>query len=476
MEHPTCVAVPPPPKCCTARNDRRHRGALKRGATAVLGALLVWGATGCAPMSAGPPVVTDVPTSSENRSLPNGQVRAAIVQDGAAVDVSLTRECDVHRIDKFDQVTTRSYHNDAPQNDWWAFAGGAALAGAGVYGLVSPGTIESSGKVSSGAVTAGSITSVAVGGILLAVPLIDYVREHRVAERTVQAQEAVGPTIEHGVVCGPPVGGGDLKAAFANQASAVLGYPDARGHLSFNLDASTPASVPVQPDAFVAISYEGTVVGRASLAPIFAAREAALWSSIQQSPCASSDVEGACADAERYAADLDAGQHIFDVRRLLVEYRTRRDLAAERAAWSATDPVACAKGKGLQADAVQAACVDLARYVLAYPEGPHVEEAKASVLAGETVITRLRAREAREYEASNVAEQGGFIAYEGNGGGPTLCSDGMYSHSSGRGTCSHHGGVSGGGSFHSGGGHRSSGRSGSYSHSSGGSRSHHGRR
>jgi hypothetical protein len=39
---------------------------------------------------------------------------------------------------------------------------------------------------------------------------------------------------------------------------------------------------------------------------------------------------------------------------------------------------------------------------------------------------------------------GAFIPYPGNGGGPTLCSDGMYSHSSGRGTCSHHGGVAGG--------------------------------
>lgn len=34
-----------------------------------------------------------------------------------------------------------------------------------------------------------------------------------------------------------------------------------------------------------------------------------------------------------------------------------------------------------------------------------------------------------------------FIPYQGNGGGPTLCRDGTYSHSSGRGTCSHHGGI-----------------------------------
>jgi hypothetical protein len=38
---------------------------------------------------------------------------------------------------------------------------------------------------------------------------------------------------------------------------------------------------------------------------------------------------------------------------------------------------------------------------------------------------------------------GQFIAYPGNGGGPTPCADGMWSHSSGAGTCSGHGGVGG---------------------------------
>ena len=41
-------------------------------------------------------------------------------------------------------------------------------------------------------------------------------------------------------------------------------------------------------------------------------------------------------------------------------------------------------------------------------------------------------------------QPGTFIPYQGNGDGPTLCSDGTYSHSSGRGTCSHHGGTAGG--------------------------------
>ncbi|HMG22827.1 MAG TPA: hypothetical protein VK607_15945 [Kofleriaceae bacterium] len=39
---------------------------------------------------------------------------------------------------------------------------------------------------------------------------------------------------------------------------------------------------------------------------------------------------------------------------------------------------------------------------------------------------------------------GTFIPYPGNARGPLLCSDGTYSHSSGRGTCSRHGGISSG--------------------------------
>jgi hypothetical protein len=39
---------------------------------------------------------------------------------------------------------------------------------------------------------------------------------------------------------------------------------------------------------------------------------------------------------------------------------------------------------------------------------------------------------------------GAFIPYPGNGYGPTPCADGMWSNSGGSGTCSHHGGISGG--------------------------------
>ncbi len=48
----------------------------------------------------------------------------------------------------------------------------------------------------------------------------------------------------------------------------------------------------------------------------------------------------------------------------------------------------------------------------------------------------------------------GNILFAGNGGGPTLCADGSVSGSAGSGTCSHHGGESGGRHHGHGGGHR----------------------
>lgn len=41
----------------------------------------------------------------------------------------------------------------------------------------------------------------------------------------------------------------------------------------------------------------------------------------------------------------------------------------------------------------------------------------------------------------SAPQPGPFIPYRGNGFGPTPCADGSWSHSSGRGTCSHHGGA-----------------------------------
>jgi hypothetical protein len=66
-----------------------------------------------------------------------------------------------------------------------------------------------------------------------------------------------------------------------------------------------------------------------------------------------------------------------------------------------------------------------------------VAQAHLEVDATSTAI----ALQAASAGPAGPAGPGPFIPYAGNGGGPTPCNDGTWSHSSGRGTCSHHGGI-----------------------------------
>lgn len=86
---------------------------------------------------------------------------------------------------------------------------------------------------------------------------------------------------------------------------------------------------------------------------------------------------------------------------------------------------------------------DLARCAAA---GRYREDTGQNPTLRQFTAIRVAPSSARSGSAAPVSQPlpADFIPYPGNGGGPTLCNDGMYSHSSGRGTCSHHGGVSGG--------------------------------
>lgn len=85
---------------------------------------------------------------------------------------------------------------------------------------------------------------------------------------------------------------------------------------------------------------------------------------------------------------------------------------------------------------------DLARCAVA---GRYREDTGQNPTLRQFAAIRVLPSRARSSPGTPVAPPlpGEFIPYPGNGGGPTLCTDGMYSNSSGRGTCSHHGGISG---------------------------------
>lgn len=431
--------------------------------------VLMLGVAGCAPMSVGAPVVTDMPRGTEERSRLNGVTEGVVGQDGSRVSVHLTDHCDVQRFDQIERTTIREHHNDASQNDWYAGIAGALAAGAGAVAIASPASVQpADGSRSVQEVRGGGYALVGLGVALLAVPVIDYVRVHREVEHKVERVVEPGPVLRRNQPCTPPASGTEVLARYPDGRVLSLGRTDANGNAVANLDETTPADCFFSRDARVVLSSAGNELGTISLSALYDEREAAAWQRAQLNDCSTSVAEGACDEQAAYVRRYSEGPHAVEARAAVVAAADRRAIALDDAAWAGIDPSACTSLAKRDVVAIEASCAPLEQYVRAYPLGRHAEAARATLLPAKQLVAQLEQQEAnREAARVAVGSAGNYIPYAGNGGGPTLCADGMISNSSGRGTCSHHGGVAGGSSRSSGGGNR---------HSSGGGRRSGGRR
>jgi len=435
---------------------------------------------GCAPMSVGPAVVTDVPLSTGRQSNLTGARQGAIAQEGTRVSARLVEMCDVKQVDTIQRTSIREHKNDAPQNEWWAAIGGTVFVGAGALAVANPGTLQPKDKdVSEKEVRGAGYAMLATGAVLLAVPIIDYFRVHRVAEHEVERVDVMGPTLQRNVPCAAAPRGTEVFARYPDGRNVRLGSTDAMGRLDADLASATPSDWFFPPNARAALFSDRGDLGDVSLTQLFVTREAAAWRAAESSSCATSVDEDACSTHAAYAQNYPSGVHVAEARLALDEASARRRLAAEEAAFAALDLRVCSAVKA-DRDAIEVACGPLSQYLAEFADGRHVAAVQQASRPAQALYARLDADEEREGgEEVSVVSSGGFIPYAGNGGGPTLCADGMTSHSSGRGTCSHHGGVAGGGAHHSSGrtyrapaSHSSSGGHSSSGHgSSGGSHS-----
>jgi uncharacterized membrane protein YgcG len=355
------------------------------------------------------------------------------------------------------------HKNDAPQNDWWAGIGGAVLVGVGALAIVNPTTVQSSTSDLSDKEARGvGYAFVGTGALLLAVPVIDYFRAHREAARTVERVEVPGPIVQRNVRCGPSAAGKEVLARYPGGQEVSLGRTDARGMLEVSLDDATPPGWPLPKDGVATLHVDKGDLGDVSLAALYRVREVAAWRLADSSACGTGLEEEACSSYAKYALGYPQGEHAAEAKLVLDAAAARRRLAAEEASFVALDLRACRTPAVAEMEAIETACGPLTQHLTDFPDGQHLEAVRAALRPAEIIYARLEAAEAAEegraVAVRSVTSTGGFIPYAGNGGGPTLCADGMMSHSSGRGTCSHHGGVSGGSS------HRSSG---TRSHSSG---------
>lgn len=426
-------------------------------------------AADCAPMSVGPPVVTDVPRTVRQVPVPTTGRAVSVDQHDLKADVHVARLCDVTRFDDIERTTVRTYHNDSPSNDVWAVVAGVVVGAAGVALIADPSAANPKGsedKLSPNEARAVGYALTGVGVTLLLVPVIDHFREQRTAERRVEHVTLEGPVLRRDQRCGPQVGA-TLFATFPDGRDVRLGTTDAHGDVRVDLNG-VPEDAIFQRDDRAWVHFEGSGIrwGQITLSALYAHRDEVAWSATSASECTTSIAVDACALESAYETRFRSGEHVQEAKQRLEAWRERRQIAAEASAWNSLDLDGCRSPKRRVSGEVEEACQPLAAFVVTFPNSSHTNDVQSALAAGRTIRDRLAAEESRREEAAENARiaassNGGFIPYAGNGGGPTLCADGQWSHSSGRGTCSHHGGVSGGGASKSrggSGGHRSGGK------------------
>ena len=400
-------------------------------------------AVGCAPMSVGAPMVTDVPKGHEERVSANGQFDDEVRHEGSRVALRVTDLCDVQRIERIERTTVREHHNDAPGNDWLAGIGGAVLAGTGVVSVASPETLRRGDvELSKNEVRGTGYALIGVGALLLTIPVIDAIRVHRVAERHVEQVEAPGPFLKHGIPCTTPRRERDVFALFPNGRELFVGSLSSQGRLNLSLAESTPHDWSFAREDAVSFRVGNREIGKATLAALYDERDAIAWQLTESSDCESSLADDACSPQEAYLSRYPRGNHAATATQLITAAANRRHTAREEAAWKQLDLQACAKPPKRNLLAIEAACEPLTKYLGEFPAGERASTVRDALHDGRAVYAALQ--EAAERRASaRVApvSTGNFIPYAGNGRGPTLCADGSWSHSSGRGTCSHHGGI-----------------------------------
>jgi len=154
------------------------------------------------------------------------------------------------------------------------------------------------------------------------------------------------------------------------------------------------------------VLVSGTVVGSASLAPVFAAREARAWRSLSSSACSEPTTVRDCDGFRDFQSRFGNGEHGPEARRILEEAAPKLARLADEDAWrsSARDAAdACVSKKLEEPSEIELACAPVATYLNRFPEGLHAKEADAALKKGRARVAALIADAERKERAKEEA-------------------------------------------------------------------------
>lgn len=334
------------------------------------GPLLAAASVGCAEISYGSPEVHDTILRSEQSVAPGAKVRAEMAQSGTKLRLSATQTCDIVEINEIRRTTKRTRENEVLAPELVLLGMGATVASFGVLLLVDSQSVHPDDRnarlynaTGPGGAIAGGVVLSAVGGIIMAVPLVDAFRTigSETDESVVREKGAV--LVENTPCQGiTPASNLPVTGRLPNRMLS-LGATDHRGALTVDLVRVVPPDIfqqPRSPDS-VEIWVDQTRVGLVDLGPVAAAqqaesraREEDAWQGLNVEKCRRDQDAVACAAIQSFLRMYPNGAHAGDAQRILDEL-AGRPRAAPQVAVSPEDAARAAAAAAAATAAREAA-------------------------------------------------------------------------------------------------------------------------
>jgi hypothetical protein len=354
--------------------------------------------TGCATIGYGAPVVVSerrVGTRMESRS--TGKNHVVSDQKGSVLTISVTRECEVDEIERYEVTERRERTNQSATSDWVMAGAGVVSMGTGAVLVGDASSTYPNDTTSKTYNPTGPTKERVWGGVLLGVGALltgtatyDALSVQGGAD-TKKEVERPGGVAKHGVPCGE----GEVTEQPVELRAGVdrfpLGHTDASGRLSIDLVDVLPAPR-LLPASQVATLFVGDESSRqVDLKPALAGRERREWNRLNTASCTSPSFTWGCMAVEGFLEDYPDSVHADEARKVLATGRPKILVLKDHEMWAMMPVTACSESKSVSAADIDQACELVRGYLTTYPDGAHVAEAKRAVAAGDARSRRLRA-------------------------------------------------------------------------------------
>jgi hypothetical protein len=312
------------------------------------------GVTGCAHITLGPPVVTEKPIDTKRVAIPepNGFVGSADLS-GSDLDVNAKPACDLVDQTTVEETTTREKHNLNKAADWWiiagsvaSFAGGAAFIYEGTtttssstMPMMPTGTMNGSGSTPSPGTYYAGGVALVGLGALLATVAIYDAAKSAGSEKTVRLVKRDGEPVQKAIACPGLATSGASVTVHLSDKDAV--NLGTLGAQPFRLDLDHAlADHPTLP-RFVPVFVGSSEVGKVNTSPIMKAREERDWAGLPRAGCSNPTTPSSCGPIESFIVTYPEGAHVADAKAIVEAARPAVSKLAEATAYKSLDLSGC---------------------------------------------------------------------------------------------------------------------------------------